>query len=129
MRLPQIARIIVEDLPSNIQDWITKVTNPINSFMLSIKNGLNKGITVNDNLSGAIKTLEVSNNAIKFSYISNRPPKIVCVGGWIDRTDTTWTPSTGVCVDWEYADNEISCTFYGLNTAHKYYVNLIILDD
>jgi hypothetical protein len=129
MRLPQISRIILEDLPSEVKDWISKVTDPINNFMLTIKNGLNKGITVNENLAGAIKTLTVSGNAVAFSYASSRPPQVVLLGSWINLTTTSWTPTGGISIKWEYSKGQISCTFYGMASADKYEITLLILDD
>jgi hypothetical protein len=147
MRIPSFTRIILEDLSSEAQKLVGPLVNPLNNFMLTIKNGLNKGITINDNLSGALKIVNITGNTTSFSYASTRSPKAVILGGWTDVTDSTWVPVTttfapnpalplvtvtvtsGVSINWTYADGDITITFYGFNSAHKYTVSLVIFDD
>jgi hypothetical protein len=147
MKLPSYARIISEEIPSEPRKWIGKLIDPLNSFMLSIKNGLNKGLTINDNMSGALKTVTVTNNTVAFSYETNQNPKAVIIGGWSDLTNSAWVPTTytytdtvpdpdvvvvvtsGISLKWSYADSVITCTFYGLDSSHKYNVNLVIFND
>ncbi len=129
MRLPQISRIITEDLPAEVKDWVAKIVDPINNFMLTIKNGLNKGITVNENLSGSIKSFQLSGGTLTFSYGSSRPPQIVVLGSWTNLSDSSWTPTSGIGLKWSYTNEVITCTFYGMDATDKYSVTLIILDD
>ena len=139
MRLPSFTRIVREDLPSEVQSWIDKLINPLNSFMLTIRNGLNKGLTVNDNLGGAVKTVTVRGGAVEFAYSTSRPPKAVILGSWRNTTTSTWTPTSGVVdavtvtsgitLSWYYTEGKISCTFYGLSSTDTYEVTLLILED
>lgn len=130
MKLPSFTRIIVETFDKEQRSWVSKLAAPLNNFMLTVRNGLDKNITVNDNLSGAIKTVSVVSGAASFKYTSSRPPKCVIIGKWRNITDSTWTPSTGIAVYWTYsAENVINCTFYGLNNTDNYEMNLLILDD
>ena len=130
MRIPSFTRIITETLPPEVQKWVGQISEPLNSFMLTMKNGLAKGITINDNLSGALKVLTVTGNVVDFSYVSSRPPKAVILGGWTCTTNATWAPTTvGVSMKWTNTDGAIFCTFYGFDAAEKYTVSLVIFDD
>ena len=129
MKLPSFTRIILEDLSKEAQKLVGPIVAPLNSFMLSIRNGLDKGLTINDNLSGALKIVTVNNNVVNFSYPSTRLPKAVMLGGWTNTSDSTWTPTTGISLSWYYSQQSVYVTFYGLNTADKYSVSLVIFDD
>jgi hypothetical protein len=37
--------------------------------------------------------------------------------------------TTGITMSWYFSDGVLNCTFYGLNNAHTYNVNLLILDE
>ena len=135
MKLPPITRIIVEDFPSSVQEWISKLIDPLNNFMRVVKTGVDKGITVNDNLSGAIKTITITPTSgglfeAQFVYTSKKPPKVVLIGGWVDKTGTT-TLSSGVTPVWSWNGKDlITITdITGLNDAHKYDITFLILDD
>jgi hypothetical protein len=127
MRLPSYTRIIIENFDKEVQKWIGKLVDPLNNFMLTMKNGLNKGITVNDNLSGLIKTFTVSNNSVSFSYSSSRRPQVVLIGSVV-CLDSGWVPSPWSHT-WSYADGAITCTFYGLDNTKDYSITLVVLDD
>jgi hypothetical protein len=129
MKLPSFTRIILEDLSKEARKLIGPLVGPLNNFMLTIKNGLDKGITINDNLSGALKVVDVANNKVNFTYPSSRLPKAVILGGWTNTSDTSWTPSSGVSISWYYSQQSIYVTFYGLNATDKYNVSLVIFDD
>ena len=149
MKLPTFTRIIREDMPFKVQKWIDKLISPLNSFMLTVRNGLNKGMTINDNMAGAIKKVLVRGNAVEFAYKSTRVPQAVIVGYWRDVTSASWTPTTakiehsdyadgaspvvtvtsGVTLSWSFTNDAISCVFYGLDSTHTYSVNLIIFED
>jgi hypothetical protein len=121
---------MVEELPSEIRSWINKLVEPLNSFMLSVRSGLNKGLTINDNMSGAIKTADVANNVATLKYTSTRKPVAILLGKWTNTSDSTWEPTTGIAIDWSIGSGDVlTVQFYGLNTADKYTVNLVIFDD
>ena len=128
MRIPAYSRILTESLPAEVRKWISLVIDPINSFMLSVKNGLNKGITVNENMAGAIKTVKVTSGAVEFAYTSGSQPQAVIIGRVVDLTTTNDHPTTGVGLTWVYTGTTIACTFYGLE-AHTYNITLVIFDN
>ena len=129
MRIPSFTRIISEDFDKEVQKWISKLADPLNNFMLTMKNGLNKGMTVNDNMSGAIKTLQVSKGSISFSYESSRQPKTIMLGGWVNLDNSAWAPTGGIGLKWVYGESQVTCTFYGLHATNKYNITLVIFDD
>ena len=136
MKLPSFTRLVVEDFPSEVQKWIDKLVTPLNSFMLSVRTGMDKNLTVNENLSGAIQSLTVSSSdgstmSTSIRYVSSRNPKVVILGYWRNKTDSSWVPANdGISLKWSYdGKSKLSLTFYGLNAAHTYSINLLILDD
>jgi hypothetical protein len=103
--------------------------------MLTIRNGLNKGITINENLAGAIKTVEIpkittpaTTRSVEFSYA--RSPKALILGNWTNITDSSWVPTTvGISLRWVFTGTTVICYFYGLDTTDKYSINLVIFED
>ncbi len=92
MKLPQYSRIAIEELPKEVQKWISLITDPVNSFMLTVKNGLNNGLTVTDNMAGGIKTVSVVGGVAEFSYKSFSQPQAVIVGNIVDVSSPSYTP-------------------------------------
>jgi len=135
MKLPTISRLVVEDFPKEIQGWVGKLVEPLNTFMTKLKSGLDKGITINDNLSGQIRTLSVKNvsasTPVSFSYKSPRPPQIVLVGGFYNKDDPNESLTAAVTCQWFY-DGKGAITIKnvsGLTADKTYILSLIILDD
>lgn len=56
MRLPTQKKILREDL-KDAPRWITNVIDPINSFMESVYQALNKNITFQENIASFIKEI------------------------------------------------------------------------
>lgn len=129
MRIPSFTRIITEDFSKEVQKWIPKLADPLNNFMLTMKNGLNKGITINENMSGEVKTILVTGGTVSFSYESSRQPKAVMLGNWVNLDDSAWAPTAGIGLKWSYGERVVTCTFYGLDATDKYNITLVIFDD
>lgn len=136
MKLPTITRLVVEDFSRDIQGWIGKLIEPLNSFMSKVKSGLDKNITVNDNLAGQIKTLTVKAESpfkpLSFSYNSLRGPRCVLIGGYSRRDINTEVLTASVTCQWYYDANRAVITVQnitGLTTDKTYYVTFLILDD
>jgi hypothetical protein len=129
MNIPSSTRILTEALPAEVRKWIAFVIEPINSFMLTIKNGLNKGITINENMAGAIKTVRVSGGAVSFAYTSSSRPQAVLIGNLEDLTTAGDHPGTAIGLKWNYDGSVINCTFYGLEASHNYNITLVIFDN
>jgi hypothetical protein len=56
MKLPQLQRILREDIPE-APSWIAKLLGPLNSFIDSLYNGLNKNITHDENIDCQLRDL------------------------------------------------------------------------
>lgn len=99
MKLPSIKRLVQEEIDTKT-GWLPKLLSPLNSFLESVYQALNKGLTVKDNLDGEVKDIELDGTypyLIKWDRKS--PPK----AAWIVYSDTT--PSAGVFLHWEYTVN------------------------
>ncbi len=53
-KLPQQRKIVKEDI-KEAPSWIDGVINPVNSFMESVYNSLNRNITLRDNVAAFVK--------------------------------------------------------------------------
>ena len=129
MKLPSYSRIAIEELPADVRKWASIIIDPVNSFMLSLKSGLNKGLTINENMAGALKTVTVVGGVTEFSYTSSMQPQAVIIGRVTDETAPSEQPTTGVGISWSYTGTTIACTFYGLTAGHKYNITLVIFDN
>lgn len=56
MKLPSQKRILREDL-KDAPDWVNGIINPVNSFMESTYQALNKNITLQENVASFIKEI------------------------------------------------------------------------
>jgi hypothetical protein len=123
-------KVTIENIPKEIQKWIGAIIDPVNTLVSNVKACLEKGLTVSDNMRGDIKTVEVINNFAAFPYAGKTVPKVILVGGYLDVTVDSWTPTAGIFCTFIYGKNQdLNVTFYGLNSAHKYKVNLLILEN
>jgi hypothetical protein len=129
MRLPSFTRIIVEAFDKDVRGMVARIAEPINSFMLTMKNGLNKNITINDNMAGELKSLTVSGMNLDFAYSSTRRPRAVLLGQWKNESSPPGPPEAGVFLEWSYANEVITCKFHGFNTSDSYSVTLVIFED
>lgn len=63
-KLPDIKRILKEDLGNDVPEYIDKIIGPVNSLSESVYQALGKQITFADNITSSIKTLEVTTSAV-----------------------------------------------------------------
>jgi hypothetical protein len=122
-------KITIENLPKEVQKWIGAIIDPVNTLVTNVKASLEKGVTVNENMRGSIKTVEVIGNSAGFPYTGKSVPKVMLVGGYMDVTSTAWTPTGGISCSFVYRNQDLLVTFYGLDATHTYKVNLLILED
>jgi len=101
-RLPPNQRLSQEDFPDQA-DWIERLIAPINTFMERLTAVLNKGITVNDNMAGAITTVEFNGTwPVKVAWnLSQRPVSVLV--GQVSRSDgASFTLTAAVQVQWQF---------------------------
>lgn len=97
--LPTLTRIQKDDLGNNVPDYIGNILSVVNQFMEEIYNSYNKNLTLNDNISSQIKTLDITTDAnyttgtfteIKFTSDLKNRMSILLIGQVIQQDD----PST-----------------------------------
>lgn len=64
MRLPSIKKILREDLGSDAPKWAGAIIDPVNSFMESIYNMVNKNITYTENIASNVRELTVRTSSV-----------------------------------------------------------------
>jgi hypothetical protein len=94
--LPTLTRIQKEDLGQNVPNYIGNILAVMNQFMEEIYNSYNKNITLNDNISSQIKTLDIATvstystgtfTEIKFSSSLKNRMSILLIGQVIQEDD------------------------------------------
>lgn len=138
MSLPRLRKILREDL-KEAPNWVDRLIDPINQFMESTFNLLNKNITFNGNIACQIKGLDFTTspiydkndpntfNPVKFQStlrtkaFGMQTVKIVEVGG-------NYTPITDpIHVDWYEYDGMIHIPFIcNLKPSTRYKINLLL---
>ena len=105
-KLPQVRRLLVEDFLEQ-KDWISKLFNPLNTFMDGVISVMTRGITLRDNCAAdiissiAYKAPTEADPIILPWSLSQRPVSLHV--GNIVRTDgDTTTLSAASGVQWKY---------------------------
>ena len=107
MKLPPVNLLSKEDLGDDVPDWTDNLIYPINLFMTSVYNGLNRQIT-QENLKVQIKTFTIigsstpTNNTYAFTTDYQITPEGVELYK-IERTDNaSLIFSSAPFVSWNY---------------------------
>lgn len=99
----QIQRLLTEDFAD--QKWAEKLTIPLNSFMESVQRALSNGLTITDNMAGAIKVVEVNGTwPVKLAWDMGRPVSVL-VGNVVRSDGVSFTLTDAVQVQWQYNQN------------------------
>lgn len=132
MKLPTSKKISREDL-KDAPPWVSGIINPVNSFMETVYQALNKNITLQENINSFIKelpyitdsTYPVAQN-VKFQNVLKTKPIGVVVMQAFDKA--TYTPAIGpVYVPWIEINNEIIIgSITGLEASKEYTIRLLI---
>lgn len=98
--VPSIRRLLLEDFPDQAE-WIEKLLQPVNQYMEQSAAAL-RALTINDNMSGAIKTVELDGTLpVKIAW-SGAKPVSVLVGNVYRSDSATFALTAAVQVQWEY---------------------------
>ncbi len=130
MRIPKLARLMAEDYKDQSK-WITKLIGPLNSYFEFINQALTKGLTLTDNMSAAVKTVEVDGTyPVKMAWELSSKPVAVLVGGLVRSDGAAVTLTNAVQVQWQYnqaGQLQIDAVTGGLtiNVTNKYKINLV----
>ena len=84
MKLPQLRRLLAEDYPGQA-NWIRPMFLVLNNFMETVVDGLNRGLTVTDNMVGSILTqvftsAPSSSSPVSIGWSQSLTPTAVLVG-------------------------------------------------
>ena len=130
MKLPPINLISKESLGDDVPDWTDRLLYPINLFMTSVYNGLNKDIT-DSNTKTQIKQFTIigsvipTDNIYSFSTDYQGTPEGVALHK-IERTDNASLILTvAPYVSWNYRNSTFNVTaITGLSDDISYKVTL-----
>lgn len=137
-QLPELKRILREDLSDAEGEWVDRLLSPVNSFNEQVYSSLNNGLTIGDNVVGQImvKTFKtpatyIQNKAfspIEIEWKYKTPPRAVLIGAMraTDRDDIITNP---LSLDWRLTGpGKIVIRFIvGLKNATKYEASFVIL--
>lgn len=101
-KLPPVQRLVTEDF-SDQKKWIGKLLSPINQFMESIYQSLNRGLTLKDNLAADV--LETQLEGVfpaKIAWTLKSKPVAVLVGQVELVSGATVSLSSAVGIRWSY---------------------------
>lgn len=62
MKIPTIRRILVEDLPGDLPDWVEPMLGTLNGFIDTVVQGLRNNLTFEDNFSARRITVNLKTN-------------------------------------------------------------------
>jgi len=101
-KLPPSQKISLEDFPDQTE-WIGRLIEPINTFVERLSSVLNKGISINDNMAGAILTVELNGSwPVKVAWNLSQRPLTAIVGNVYLSTGATFVLSAAVQVQWQF---------------------------
>ena len=140
-KLPVINRILKEDL-KEAPSWIDKLLYPINTFIESVYNALNKNITFTDNIACQIKQISFTTQAaytdggsanwtdISFpNTLRNKAQGALFLD--IREDNTIFIPATSnssLSLSWIELEGRIIVKYItGLKNSTKYNITLLIL--
>jgi hypothetical protein len=103
-RLPSFKKILAETWPE--LKWMPEFARPINQFFSEASNALNKNLTINENFSGKLLTVELDGTVVKVPWDLPVKPLSVLVGNVYKSDGTSFTLSSAVQVQWSYNQSD-----------------------
>ena len=101
-RIPPLQRFSQEDFPDQ-NTWIDRLLQPLNAFFERITAVLNKGITVTDNMAGAMVTVELNGTwPVRVAWSLEQRPVSVLVGNVYRSDGASFTLTDAVQVQWQF---------------------------
>jgi hypothetical protein len=115
MRVPSVKRILTETFPD--VKWIGALLEPINRFFEEVARGLNKQLTITENMDGIVKKLRIDGTyPVTFKWERAALPTVALIGK-VARTnggdvvthlyDDTGTVErrSAVSLDWDFTSD------------------------
>ncbi len=133
MRLPQQKKILREDV-KEAPSWINGIIGPVNSFMESTYQSLNKNLTLQDNLASFTKEITYTTPSTYPSGVAtvefNNQLRTKPIGNWVLQAfdKATYTPAPGpVYIPWVEDNGVIMVsTITGLEANKTYLIRMVI---
>lgn len=131
MKLPNIKRILREDLGPNVPNWTEGIIGPVNSFMEAVYQTLNKNVTFTENVASFFVELIIKTDVSSVFETSNflnqikTRPRGVLVCQVYEKS--TFTPIAVTGIAWSTDGTNVSIfELPGLSASQTYVVRLLI---
>lgn len=125
MKISSSKKIILEELPSEVRGWFSKVTNVVNPFMEQSYKILTEGLTIGDNCK-AFKfstTIAASQTyPITIAYSLNEKPYALHLAQIYENNSTTQVVQKH-SFNWYYDNGSLKIYFDGLDSSKTYIAN------
>lgn len=131
-KLSNVKRIIKEQLPSSVQQWIDQLLFPINNAISQFTYALGNQLTITDNMLGSVKTFTLQSNQFPFTFSHGLSiqPKILFIGQINDTASSPATFTTAPYAQWSVGNTGstiVVTTITGLDPAKQYNVTFVVL--
>lgn len=133
MILPPIQRISREDVKGS-PDWVNQLLTPLNLFLDTIYGGLNKGLTIRENLLSQIETIEVNagattvSNAKQFLLKMKAKPQHMIPLSYQIKGAADQTTGCGLSMTWNCDGANVNITsISGLTNGLVYSVTVLLI--
>lgn len=130
--LPPINQIKKEDFPG--ESWAEKLLWPINRFMTTMYQALNRDLTFRENIRGVVKELTFTNTSanlpIQFQWdLTGVKPTDLWITS-VTPQEGSATPTAAVWVEWSYDGTIISISqITGLVADKRYLLRFIVVSN
>lgn len=131
--LPTIRKLYREDLV-DAPSWIDKLIQPLNMFLDSNYNLLNKGLTFGDNVKGQIKTFSLTAkatadlNTLTFACTISGPSGLIPVKCVLQAAVYTVITNAVTIPSWRYENGTIKIdSITGLTSGSTYVITVLVI--
>lgn len=136
MPIPSVKRIRAQDVPDS-PDWLVRLLVPLNSFLTSVYEILNRGLTFQDNFAASIREFQFTTASdytsgtfepIKFTHgIRGGVSGVLAFQTWLPA-DADVAITGGVSVSWNERDGQVFIKYVsGLTNSTTYKIRLLVL--
>ena len=134
MKLPTLRRLIKEDLGGkDVPNWIDKILYVMNLFFDTIYRGLNRGLTLKDNVDCQFYTISIDasvtpeDNKISFQLTTREKPNYLIVLDARLFNSGINTTRGNLTVEWISDGKQITINSIDGLTAAKYTLTFLVL--
>lgn len=131
-QLPELTKLILEDVPSEQRNWFGKVIDAVNKFLSATVYALNGRLELEKNVQCQIKALEFvyTSSAFPIKFKNTLPvrPSLLIKGNIKDVSSQPQAITSAIDVDWEFtASGETQINnVTGLTLNQKYRLTVMV---